>query len=778
MQQINKEEIAIDNLKAKYNQLASGEKVPTSLTAMETQVKKTQGSIDDLIIKKNQLIKSGVSSNDSSIIEIDNQVIKLEQRLDSLDLKMNDLKLDPSASQEAQNLKSKIDLAEKSLNTAKDEANNLASNIKKASQVNLGILTDGVSKFGDGIKSAFVGKGGISGKIETVSKKIDSFKSRITKMVGAVMIFRLLRSAITSLSNGLTGMLKSNDTFANSLNQIKVNLITAFAPIYNYVLPALNSLMNVLSKVTGSIASFMASLFGQTADQAKKNAEELYNQANAQNAVTEAEEGSLASFDKLEVNGADDSSSSSSSSSSLDFSKDIQTSSYLDKLLDDLKNKIGNGLWFDAGATIANELNSIIDKIDVNAFFDKGKQMAANLCNGINGFVSTFNWAGLATKVSDAFKGILGMILTIIQTLDFQAIGKAIGDFFLNIDWGGIARNIIDIFFASLCGIGDLLIGLLDSIISVFNNPDSINKFFEAGVNILLGIVNGIGSVFAKIGEIFMKIIELFLSLFGIHSPSTVFADFGKNIIQGLINGISGLIDSVLQLFVNLLNSIKNVWQSVSSWFNSTIVQPIKNVFSSAWTTLQNGAKNAWNGIKNVFSSVATFFKTTFTNAWNKVKAVFSTGGKIFDGIKDGIVNAFKSIVNTIISGINKVIKTPFDGINSALKKIKNIDILGAKPFKSLINTISVPQIPMLATGAVIPPNAKFLAMLGDQKNGRNLEAPESLLRKIVREESGQEKEITLNATFIVQCETEEIGRAALKGIRLCEDKDGKMYLV
>ena len=108
---------------------------------------------------------------------------------------------------------------------------------------------------------------------------------------------------------------------------------------------------------------------------------------------------------------------------------------------------------------------------------------------------------------------------------------------------------------------------------------------------------------------------------------------------------------------------------------------------------------------------------------------------------------------------------------------IQNISFLGISPFSWLSWRTPVPQLPMLATGAVIPPNAKFTAVLGDQKNGKNLEAPESLIRKIVREESG-EKEVILNATFIMQCETEEIGRASLRGIRLLENLEGAPYFV
>ena len=197
------------------------------------------------------------------------------------------------------------------------------------------------------------------------------------------------------------------------------------------------------------------------------------------------------------------------------------------------------------------------------------------------------------------------------------------------------------------------------------------------------------------------------------------------------------------------------------------------------WEGLKNGAHNAWEGIKSVFSSVASFFGSIFSTAWEKVKAVFSTGGKIFDGIKEGIVSAFKNIVNAIIRGINKVVKIPFDGINSALQRVRNVDLWGWKPF-SFISTINVPQIPMLAEGAVIPPNKRFTAVLGDQKNGTNLEAPENLIRNIVREESGGTQEIYLkNATFVIQLKNGvELGRAAIDSIRLVEDMDGTPYLV
>jgi hypothetical protein len=139
---------------------------------------------------------------------------------------------------------------------------------------------------------------------------------------------------------------------------------------------------------------------------------------------------------------------------------------------------------------------------------------------------------------------------------------------------------------------------------------------------------------------------------------------------------------------------------------------PVGKFFSNLWDGFKKGASAAWEGVKAIFSKVAEFFGNIFKNAWEKVKAVFSAGGKIFDGIKDGIVNAFKTIVNAIITGINKVVSIPFNAINKILSTLKGISIAGIKPF-SWVNTFTVPQIPKLARGGII--DGATLAMVGEQ---------------------------------------------------------------
>ena len=123
-----------------------------------------------------------------------------------------------------------------------------------------------------------------------------------------------------------------------------------------------------------------------------------------------------------------------------------------------------------------------------------------------------------------------------------------------------------------------------------------------------------------------------------------------------------------------------------------------------------------------------------FSKAWQAVKDVFSKGGEVFNGIKDGILNALKAVINGLIDGINTVIAIPFNGINTALGKIKEIEIAGWKPFE-WISTISTPQIPKLATGTVVPANyGEFVAILGDNKREPEIVSPVSAMKQAMRE--------------------------------------------
>lgn len=237
-----------------------------------------------------------------------------------------------------------------------------------------------------------------------------------------------------------------------------------------------------------------------------------------------------------------------------------------------------------------------------------------------------------------------------------------------------------------------------------------IDKIREAGGNIGQGILDGIGQSFYNIGAwIKKKIIDpwitSFKQLFGIHSPSKVMAELGGYISLGFLEGIT--------------DKFVAVWD----WIKSL---PKK---------FKDGFSKVADAIKQPFSKIADWFKDKFQKAWEGVKNVFSAGGKVFDGIKEGIANVFKTVVNTLIRGINTIIAIPFNNINGMLNTIRNISVFGAKPFEGFWgeNPLPVPQIPELATGTVVPANfGKFPAILGDNTKEPEVVSPVSTIEQAV----------------------------------------------
>lgn len=171
--------------------------------------------------------------------------------------------------------------------------------------------------------------------------------------------------------------------------------------------------------------------------------------------------------------------------------------------------------------------------------------------------------------------------------------------------------------------------------------------------------------------------------------------------------------DDIKEAGVKAWKKIKEWWGLAKTWFNDNVTAPVKKFFSGMWDSITEKAEKAWDKVRGF--------------AVDSVNAMTSA--------VEGFVNFFIKGINLLIGGLNKI----------------NIDIpnwipnIGGKSFGFSISAIPEISLPRLAKGAVIPPNAEFAAVLGDQRHGRNLEAPEGLIRQIVREESGT------NLTVILQ---------------------------
>lgn len=217
------------------------------------------------------------------------------------------------------------------------------------------------------------------------------------------------------------------------------------------------------------------------------------------------------------------------------------------------------------------------------------------------------------------------------------------------------------------------------------------------------------------------------------------------------------LSESATRTLSNLKEKIANVWNIIKT-STSTTWNAIKKTLSGLWNSLKSTASTVFNAIKTKVASVWDSVKNKTSQVWenvttfvsNKVEAIKNAITNKFNAARDAVRSAFEGIVNFIKAPINQaisIVNNAVGMINNAIGGIESAFSFGPwtvpTPFGS--KTIGfhatfprIGTIPYLASGAVIPPRSEFLAVLGDQKKGNNLEAPESLLRQIVREESGK----------------------------------------
>jgi len=177
---------------------------------------------------------------------------------------------------------------------------------------------------------------------------------------------------------------------------------------------------------------------------------------------------------------------------------------------------------------------------------------------------------------------------------------------------------------------------------------------------------------------------------------------------------------------------MQGVWSNTSSWVQGQVITPISGAFQGLWSKLVQGNTQSSADMQTALDVLAQHIATRFAGIWQTVKQAFTPGGQAFEGIGEGTLSQFKAMVNGLIDGINDVVTIPFNGLNKALASINQLEILGIKPFKWLSWRAPIPKLPQLAQGAVLPANKPFLAVVGDQKHGTNVEAPLSTIQEAV----------------------------------------------
>lgn len=408
--------------------------------------------------------------------------------------------------------------------------------------------------------------------------------------------------------------------------------------------------------------------------------------------------------------------------------------------------------------TVVQNLSDAISRLydeHVKPFFDSIanglSSIFETLITGYNTYVLPV-LQGLAEQFKGLLEGPLGDAILKIETF----LGKLIDS--LKLLWESVLVPLINWIIANLLPVVAEIINVVGTV--AIKVMKSLIKIIGDVADTLSGIIDFLVGVFTGDWELAWQGIK-------------EIADGAWSFIKDVVSGAWEIIKTVTKGALSIIKSIiSTAWNAIKA-LTSTIWNAIKKTLSGLWSSLKSTASTVFNAIKTKVASVWDSVKNKTSQVWenvttfvsNKVEAIKNAIINKFNAARDAVRSAFEGIVDFIKAPINQaisIVNNAVGMINNAIGGIESAFSFGPwtvpTPFGS--KTIGfhatfprIGTIPYLASGAVIPPRSEFLAVLGDQKKGNNLEAPESLLRQIVREESGKRQgngntyNVTVNAS-------------------------------
>lgn len=376
-----------------------------------------------------------------------------------------------------------------------------------------------------------------------------------------------------------------------------------------------------------------------------------------------------------------------------------------------LNSAIANIPWTEAGLGLSGFviglLNTLIATVQGTDWTTLGQNIVA--------MIGAIDWVGLFSTLSTLALSILEAASNILGQVDWNAVGEKVKECLEAVDWVGI-----------LSQLGELINNnwpLLLAILGASLLPQ-ISTFILSTVlgAVLTSLAGFIASVVAAIG-LWPLLLVTAVSVILVAIIETL-RKHGDDIRAG----VDKFGENIADIIRSAGEKIKAIWDAL--WL------VVKLIGMQLWEDITQGWNDFWTNIGTALDSAAADIQQGWNDAWTAVSDFVSD---IWEGITDTIETA----INGIIGLVNGMISAIVGGVNGVIGVLNGFgfdvpewaqDKLGVERVGFNIDPITAPQIPYLAQGAVIPANHEFLAVLGDQTNGTNIEAPLATIQQALAE--------------------------------------------
>ena len=539
----------------------------------------------------------------------------------------------------------------------------------------------------EGLNDTMDGTQGSASRMEKAAMKVQKSMERIAKRIKSLfsqaLFFGLISRALSSFRDWLGETIRQNDAATAAVSRLKGALLTLAQPILGVVLPAFTALVDALTRIVTMVAEFISILTGTSFSASKDAAKNLNEEKKALDGVGAAAasaEKSMAGFDEINKLTANNTSGGGGGASSGIAAEFDSLTSTLPKWLANLAKAL-----HDFAEDIVIKIRELKFEWDKGNIL-KSKDAWLVMLSGILGAV-----------IGAAFGGLTGGVIGLL-------LGVAIG--IISVTWmdklknPGQAKNIAILVLSGIIGavLGAMFGGLAGGFIGLLLGV-IIGAQFGGLAGGVIGLILGVSISLARIAfsdEVSEASRKLAASGLKIILTSLIFALIGAACGFGpagaIVGGVIGLVAGTL-IQIQAIN------------FDDSMSEKEKQKATGILKTVLYGIIGALIGaaIGGVFGGIV--------------------GGIV--GISLGLAIHWSSITYDEVP--KRTAGSGFSGGGG----------FGSRTSRAAYQSLQVPPVssvdlPRLASGAVIPPNREFLAVLGDQRQGMNLEAPADMIRQMV----------------------------------------------
>lgn len=380
-------------------------------------------------------------------------------------------------------------------------------------------------------------------------------------------------------------------------------------------------------------------------------------------------------------------------------------------IADCINSAIANIPWMEAGLGLSGFVVGLLHTLIATV---QGTDWTA-LGQNIVSMVSAIDWVGLFSAMGTLAIDVLQAINGTLDQVDWGAVGQKIMECIEAVDWAGVLSQLGEIINNNWPLLLAILGAALLPQISTFILSTVLGAVLNALAVFIASVVASIGLwpllLVAAVSVILAAIIE-------------TLRKHGDDIRAG----VDKFGETIADIIRSAGEKVKEIWNGL--WLT------VKLIGMQLWEDITQGWNDFWTNIGTALDNAAADIQQGWNDAWTAVSDFVSD---IWEGITDTIETA----INGIIGLVNGMISAIVGGVNSVIGVLNGFgfdvpewaqDKLGVERVGFNIDPITAPQIPYLAQGAVIPANHEFLAVLGDQTNGTNIEAPLATIQQALAE--------------------------------------------